>query len=155
MSSGHVKLEFSQMPQNVSCERTIATEMAAPLRAATEIRVAEIEAFANAIMDPSFMDQLANREIFAGALDLAISEYGVSQKDLADLLQQSSAQVGRWKAGTSAPSVRSREQVIDLTARLLSGRVAELRARSVSRFVKSDTTNLSLQMDTSREREHS
>ncbi len=83
-------------------------------------RRAEIVAFLTALNEPSLRSSvLDDTEAFASVLDLAIGDYGVQQKEIADHLKVSPGAVGRWRSKEHAPRRYARESVLSVVAALI------------------------------------
>jgi transcriptional regulator with XRE-family HTH domain len=83
---------------------------------ATELRtqrVNEKRAFLTAIRDTSFDEDLvADDEVFATLIDLATSDYGVLQKDLAHILGISPGAIARWASKENSPRAYARPAIV-------------------------------------------
>jgi ribosome-binding protein aMBF1 (putative translation factor) len=90
---------------------------------ATELRTQRINerrAFLTAIRDPSFDEDLvADDEVFATLIDLATSDYGVLQKDLAHVLGISPGAIARWATKENSPRPYARPAIVKAVGDLI------------------------------------
>lgn len=94
----------------------------------TTARLSELEAFHTALQTPLLQKQVEDDEVFEMVLQLAIDDYGVSQGELAEVLNTTTSTVGRWKQGRVAPSSYARAGILSAVASCLSSIIAGRRA---------------------------
>ena len=82
-------------------------------------RLDELKAFHQALENPVMRQQIEDDETFVMLVQLAIDDYGVGQKEIADALQTQTSTVGRWKSGRAVPSIYSRRGIISAISSLL------------------------------------
>ena len=88
-------------------------------------RLDELKAFHIALESPVLQMEAEDDEVFATVIQLAIDDYGLGQKELADILQTQTSTVGRWKVGRNVPSVYSRPGILSAVASCISQHIAE------------------------------
>ena len=112
------------VPSNGGNEYTPDTQ---PISARTlfETRLAELKAFHIALLSPVLQSQVEDDEVFTNIVQLAIDDYGVGQGELAGILQTQTSTVGRWRQGTSVPSVYARPGVLAAVASAISQHIKE------------------------------
>lgn len=114
-----VKIPKSAQPGSKEEASTTAGELRAR-------RLNEKKAFLTAIRDPSFDENLvADDEVFATLIDLATSDYGVLQKDLAHLLGISPGAITRWAAKENSPRPYARPAVVKAIGDLIERSIQE------------------------------
>jgi len=112
-----VQKSSARAPENVAAPEHPSGDFTALLRSR---RRAEIESFLVALEQESLQQTAAqDDDAFASILDLAIGDYGVLQKDLADHLSLSASAVGRWRTKENAPRPYARRPVILALAALV------------------------------------
>jgi hypothetical protein len=90
-----------------------------------DTRLAELKSFYIALRSPVLQNQVEEDEIFTNIIQLAIDDYGVGQGELAGIIQTQNSTVGRWRQGTSVPSVYARPGVLAAIASAVSQHIDE------------------------------
>ncbi len=101
-----------------------ATETDMSVTTLASKRLDELRAFYIAIDDPVLQKEAENDDVFATIMQLAIDDYGVSQKELAEILKIKPSTVGRWRQGQTVPSVYARPGILAALCTLLSQCIA-------------------------------
>ena len=81
-----------------------------------ETRRNEIKAFSIALRNEQFLDFISSPEgdeTFRDFLELAVQEYGVSQKEVAISIGVSTATVSRWIGGNTSPPGYGRRSIVE------------------------------------------
>lgn len=76
----------------------------------------EIQAFAIALRDDAFLNFISTSEgseSFSDVVELAVKEYGVSQREVASSTDVSTATVSRWMNGQSLPPRYVRKNIVE------------------------------------------
>jgi len=90
-----------------------------PLEVLKEQRRKERIRFLEAIRSPDIDAVIITDKGFSDFVGLATSEYGVSQQEIAKLLDISPPAVSRWKTGQARPAPYSRVQIKHVIADVL------------------------------------
>lgn len=81
-----------------------------------ETRRSEVKAFAIALRDKQFLDYIATEdgdETFSDLIQLAVKEYGVSQREIALATNSTASTVSRWMSGNAAPARYTRKSIVE------------------------------------------
>jgi hypothetical protein len=100
----------------------------AGLRSLQTARLSELKTFYIALRSPFLQTQAEEDDVFADIVKLAIDDYGVGQGELSGILQTTTSTVGRWKQGSSVPSVYARSGVLAAIASAISQKIADREA---------------------------
>ena len=87
-----------------------------------ETRRNEIKAFSIALRNEQFLNFVATPEgddAFRDFLELAVREYGVSQKEIAAAISTSTATVSRWIGGSTSPPCYGRKSIVEAVAMII------------------------------------
>jgi hypothetical protein len=87
----------------------------------------ELEVFLVSLEESQIKEQVfSDDDLFASIVDLATSEYGIEQKNVAAHLGVSATAVNRWKNREHAPRPYARRAVIDTVAALVKERLKSM-----------------------------
>ena len=75
--------------------------------------------FLASLRSPDFSEASVDQEFFRVMVSLAVNDYGVSRKRIAETLGTSEATIGRWAAGASLPPLYIRRQIGNVIAIIL------------------------------------
>lgn len=82
----------------------------------------EIKAFSIALRDEHFLNFLSKPEgdeAFGDMIELAVKEYGVSQREIAAATDATTPTVSRWMNGVSTPPRYARKGVVEAIAMII------------------------------------
>jgi ribosome-binding protein aMBF1 (putative translation factor) len=72
----------------------------------------ERKSFIEALEQPALKAELASNEVFSTLVALAVYDYGVPQKELAEVLDIDPSGITRWAKGETAPRQYARPLVV-------------------------------------------
>lgn len=82
----------------------------------------EIRAFADALKNSELIKFVSSKdgdETFTDLISLAVNDYGVSRKELAESVEANVATVGGWCSGRSVPAPYARKPVLDAISSII------------------------------------
>jgi hypothetical protein len=87
-----------------------------------ETRRNELKAFSIALRDEGFLNFISTPEgdqSFCELIELAVREYGVSQREIATATDATPSTISRWISGQSAPPRYARKSIVEAIAMII------------------------------------
>jgi ribosome-binding protein aMBF1 (putative translation factor) len=98
-----------------NCDRSFTEKL-------LETRRNEIKAFSIALRDEGFLNFISTPEgdhSFCEFIELAIREYGVSQREVATATNATPSTISRWMSGQSMPPRYARKSIVEAIAMII------------------------------------